>query len=401
MNRFVTVFALACCVLVLAKGLSAEDPVVATVNGEALRLSQLENELLRQEGTEAVVRLVEANLKKTNWAAVEDKDIVVAMHHWELPRHVLTAQLLERHGGSVREELINILLIEQALRKAGVVINDLVLQAEVQRMEERLHAKLKEAGQPLIPFAQFIKVSQNIELAEYVQQPGFRMAAGLHALVLRVAEVSEPELQAFFRDRRALFSRPEQVEMGLVVLEADRVPGIDGVPEIDRDHEARLKNVAQQLVDQIRTSPKMTFPKVFRFYGQGADPQAAADGGIGFVGRDGLRAQTGAKPVPRAVMEAAFAADLAQGPVLMDPIPFPGGWAIAEVRRHRPARNPRYEDIKEEIKQVLLNEQLHEWSKRTLQNLRRDSTVNYETLGRLVHERNQALRNLGAKPKDE
>src|SRR5262245_18916586 len=128
----------------LAAGCSqliAEEPAsdaVAVVNGETLTLRMLEDSMLRKEGAELVEELVQRELDKMPWTELKDDDVIVQIANWRLRRVGLAAQLLGTSAGKVRDELINITLVKQAMAAAGLTVGDEDIKNEIARMQARL-----------------------------------------------------------------------------------------------------------------------------------------------------------------------------------------------------------------------------------------------------------------------
>ena len=321
------------------------DTPVASVNGQVITLRTLENHLLKEEGVEAILDLVANQLRLANWDRVADDTTIVSMGNWKLPRSVLAAQLLSREGGSVRDQLINISLVEQALREDGIIIGDLLLNAEVKRMEQRFSARLVQMGQPQIPFDQYVMQTQEMTMPEFMAQPGFRMLAGLHALVLRRAAVDDAKLQAFYEKFKANYGHPDQVRLRAIYLDFEVTNTASG-PQILDQHRKRTRDTASSIQRNIM-SGGMSFARQWQIWGKNRDPQADAGGDVGWVGADGRRQQIGAQNLPRGLItEAMKVAKAGRMPQMLPLVEHQSGIIIAEVFDFREEEYLTFEQVK-------------------------------------------------------
>ncbi|TVR12631.1 MAG: peptidyl-prolyl cis-trans isomerase [Planctomycetota bacterium] len=370
-----------------------DDEVVARVNGHAITLRSLENQLLREEGAEAVMELVEHQLKNANWDRLSDQTTIVGMGNWRLERQALATHLLQRNGGPVRDELIQIALVEQALREEGIVVGQLLLQAELERMERRFQQELAERGKPQMPFEQYIQQHFRISVEEFVQQPGFRMLAGLHALVLRHSEVSEETLRSFYEEHQQHFGHPEQVRLQVILLDFEVSEEEGGRPFIRSEHRERLRITAASLYRQIQ-SGDTTFERQWQLWGRLRDQEAAAGGDVGWVGRDGRREQTGARRLPQRLMDEAFKVSAEDMPRLLPLVEYTEGMVIARVNDRRDERIHSFSDMRQATRRAYLEHNMEAYSQRMIDQLRRAADIEYGSLGRIVHERVEAVRRI-------
>ena len=363
------------------------DTPVASVNGQVITLRTLENHLLKEEGVQAVLDLVANQLRLADWDRVEDDTTIVSMGNWKLPRNILAAQLLSREGGSVRDQLINISLIEQALREDGIIIGDLLLNAELKRMEQRFSARLVQMGQPQIPFDQYVMQTEEMSMSEFMAQPGFRMLAGLHALVLRRATVDNVKLQEFYDKYKNKYGHPEQVRLRAIYLDFEVTSTASG-PQILDEHRERTRNTASSIQRNIM-SGGMSFARQWQIWGKNRDPQADAGGDVGWVGANGRRQQVGAQHLPRGLItEAMKVAKTGRMPQMLPLVEHQSGIIIAEVFDFREEEYLTFEQVKNRLRRDYLETNMEELSRTILGDIRRSAEIEYESLGSIVHKKN-------------
>ncbi|MHC5067201.1 MAG: hypothetical protein ACYTF0_01300 [Planctomycetota bacterium] len=378
-------------VLMVAVALPAADPVVVAINGEALTLRQLEDELLRREGVERLERLVIERLATVDWAALADDDEIVRIGGVGLTRGQVAAELLRDEGARVRQELISITLVRQALEEAGIVIDDAIVQAEFARQERAFERRMAEAGGGQIGFTDYLRMQEGTSAAAWMAQEGFRMGAGLHEMVMRATEVSDDDLRVHYEahfDERFLV----EAAVHLRVIDIPYRNLEDGSPDLI--HRATLADVMATMHRNLVEGTIPSFAKAWRAWGKPYDPYVS-DGDIGWIGRDGARAQLGSVPVPPSVVAAAFAA---AGPRLLAPIPHERGICLAEVIAQRAEQRPALADIADAVRRDYIEEHLQDLTRAYMAARRGDAAIEYQSLSSLVIKRLQDLGLQGAPP---
>jgi hypothetical protein len=390
--------------ILLASGASGADmagasPDIAVVNGAPISLRTLENELLSREGADLVEDLVHKQLGKTDWDRLKDDDVVVSIGEWRMRRGLLAAQLLASNAAKVREELINIALVKQALAKAGVSIDQAAIDAEVKRMDARLQESLKKKSQPQVEFATFIEQTQQMPLKEFTEQPGFHMLVGLHLIAQSRGELetSEEDLRSYFDAHLDHYRKKEAVSCSLIFIPY-KAEEVDGKLHVAVEERARLLEVMQLIAKSVR-SGATSFAKAWAAYGRSYDQHSRDGGLIGWVQRDGKREDAGARTLPPATIAAAFAVT-GPFPQLLEPIPGPDGVDIVLVHERRPHQEPDFVSRRAEILDDYLTVDLEARTQSLLNDLRRNSTIDYVSLPTLIEAREQAagIRHEGGKP---
>ncbi len=358
---------------------------VALIDGKPLTLRDVEDALLKKEGVEQVEELMHQQLGRVDWAALRDDSVVVQVADWRLTRGLLAVQLLRDGSAKVREELINIRLVEAALVKEGVVIDAAAIDAEVGRMAKRLQESLKARGQPQVDFPTFIQQTQKMTIAQFTAEPGFRMLTGLHLLVARRAhaEIEEDGLKAWFVEHIDRYRQPEAIDLSsLWIPYAPKDKDGKAIPP-EVEHK-RLMEVMVQLHGTM-TAGRLTFEQVWNTFGKGYDPNLV-DGHLGFVPRSGDRGELGARVVEPMSMSAAWAINPPY-PQMLPPIAGATGVEILIVHGRRPAKEPVFAELKERILQDVVDAEIEPRTTRLLGDLRRASTIDYKSLPALVNQR--------------
>jgi hypothetical protein len=365
---------------------SAATPV-AVVNGQGISLREIEDALLKQEGVEQVMDLVKNQLDNTDWGRLADGDIIVQMKGWRLSRAMLSAQLLGEHAAKVREEFINIRLVEQALAKEGVAVDQAAIDAEIVRMERRLRDGLEARGQPQVDFRSFIQQTQKMPLEEFARQPGFRMLTGLHLLVHRRGrvELTEADLRTYLDAHLDRYRLAEAVDLSDLFIPFQKEKDAAGQDRVTDEEKTRLEAVMRQFHAGIRNG-QVTFAKTWHAFGRMFDQNTGADGRLGWIARSGNRGVKGARQVAAKVMEQAFAAQ-PPFPVLLEPVVHDTGIDLVQVHGRRAAQEPVFSELRERLVQDLVDSELEARTQRLLNELRRAAAIDYASLPELVRQR--------------
>ncbi len=387
MLRAIAILALGMAALVAGDAPSDPQAPIASVDGVPLTLRQLEDALLEREGADLIEDLVHERLAKTAWAGLKDEDVVLEIAGVRLRRGLLAAQLLRQKAPDVREELINIAIVEQALKREGVVVGEAEISAELTRMRATFDKRLagREDGVRMT-FDDFIQQSQQMGVDEFARQPGFRMGAGLHVMAERRirAELTPEMTQTYFERHHADYDIAEAVDLSLISLPYEKVqigPGPLVVTEAERK---RLLGVVRDIRASIAGGA--AFAKAWQLWGRGWDPQAGPEGRIGWIGHDGARAQKGSKPVPAAVIAAAFAAT-GTGPILLEAIAHDEGVALVLVHGRRAAELAAFTAVVERVRDDIVGEAIEGRTQRLLGELRDLAKVEYESLPTIIARR--------------
>ncbi len=367
--------------LLLTALLSAADAppadAVALVGGEPITLRQVEDSLLAKEGKEAVQTWVDQHLERIDWDRLGDEDPVLTIGFNKITRKELATALAAKGAGKVRDDLINIAIVDQALKKAGVVVLPAQVRATWERMARKFQEDMAKKGNTQVDLASWIKTKEGLTIEQFQAQPGFRMLAGLQALIhLRAAtEFSDEVLRAAFAGRPERYREAEAVELSAITIPFRGTPGKDGQTIVDRAERERLSQVMDSLHRQI-SSGQVSFEKTFEVFGKGWDAGAGPGGRLGWIPRDGRRLD--GSPVAEEVVRAAWTAD--RFPTLLPPLMDGKGITLAVVHGHRPQRDPDFIDAKERVRADLIDETLERRTDALLKELKDTTPVEYLSL---------------------
>jgi hypothetical protein len=392
MNRVIQ-----CVLIALASRVSAADvappalpaptsPTVATVNGVPLTLRNLEDALLKKEGADLVEEWVHGQLEHLDFTSLKDDDIILSIGFNKITRQEIADGLLRRGAGKVRDELIKIRLVEQAVAEAGIVIDQALLDATYARIAKRFEAEWAEKGDTRIDFANYLQMKEKETPEQFRAQPGFRMLAGLQALVHQEAanEANDQELRAWFEAHRERWRVTEAVDLDVIAIPYQPEPGPDGKPVVTQAERDRLMSVMLQLQRQI-VLKQVSFAQTWALYAKSWDAEVRDGGHLGYVDRQGRRDGATAKTriLGPDLMKAVWALD--KPGTLLPPIASDWGVELAGYRGRRAAREPVFEQVRDEVRAARIDETLEARTESLLKRLKTKANIKYESLPEIIH----------------
>ena len=348
---------------------------VARVGGTDLTTADLTRELLKREGADALLQWVQGHLEGIAWNDLGDDAVVMAVAGHELRKRDLAALLLKQDGAKVREQLVDIMVVEQAVAKAGIVFDDATLAAEFRLMERDFQRRMAKSGQGHIDFASYLKVKERLTVEQFLAQPAVRMLAGLHELARRqvARDYDDAKLQAKLDAERTLWDQRASLDLSVIHLPWKR----DDNGAVSDAERIRLQSVANLIHRQI-AAREVTFEKAWDAFGKSWD--ASGPGGrIGWVDLEGRREDETARRIPRNLVERAFASD-GQLPILMPPAVHDAGVDLALVHAKRPARAVTLAEVRDRLLLDILEKELEGRTKTLVAELRRNAVIEYGSL---------------------
>lgn len=375
--------------VLLTGSLLAAEPEIGRVNGEELSLRQLEDELLKREGTDLLKDLIRNHLASVDWSSLGDQDPILELPGYTFRRIDLTSRLLESHGAKVRSELINIMIARQALDAAGVPDNAAVLEAEWVRMKTAFERKLEEDGKPIVPFEEYLRVDREMSKADFMAEEGFRMAARLHHHAVATAEIAEDDLRDHYVQHRIRFIVPEAVQVSVIHIPY-KTTKIKGQEVVDQAHVQSLQRTMAKLRRDL-VAGKRTFAKTWSLFGKGWDPESTG-GLVGWVPRSGRPERQGARVLPEPVIKAAWEADCSAGPVLLPIIAHQRGCDIVRVEKRRAGTDPSFASMRKRVRADYIDEHIDALTRTLSNKLSREAVIEFGEMNKVISRRRRELR---------
>ncbi len=368
------------CLLLVTAILCTGEPlppgVVARIGTQDITKAQLNGELLRREGAETLLNWVQEHLDKVAWEELSDDAVVMAVGGHQLKKRDLAAMVAREKAPKVREQLIDIAVVEQAVSKAGIILNDAVMATEYHLMERDFQRRLKGQGQGHVDFASYLRVKEKQTPEQFLAQPAVRMLAGVHELVRRQvgSEWDDARLQAKLEAERGRWDQRPAVDLSVMHIPWKR----DAEGKVTTEEQVRLQGVTNQIHRQI-ANKEVSFAKAWEAFAKAWDASGPA-GRIGWVDSEGRREDETARPIPKLLVERCFASD-GPFPVLLPPHAHQQGVDIALVHGKRPARAVTLAEVREKLLLDILERELEPRTKALVTKLRADATVVYGSLG--------------------
>lgn len=359
---------------------------VATINGQALTLRDLEDTLLRKEGGDLIEEWVHDHLQNLDYASLKDDDIILTIGFNKIGRRELADALLRKGAGKVRDELINIRLVEQAIAAAGITVGAAEIDASWERMKRTFEQQQAKVGDGThIDFVNYLSVKEKMTPEIFRAQPGFHMLAGLQALIHFQAkdEWKDDELRTWFTAHLERYRQHEAVKLSLIGIPYQPQPGAGGMPEITAAERERMMKVMDALARQI-SSKQLPFGQVWALYARGYDADVGPGGHAGWVDRAGRRKDAKARVLGADLVAAAWA--VTTFPTQLPPMAN-GDWGVelAVVEAHRPEKEPVYEDLRTTIKDDRIDETLELRTEALLKRLRQEAKIDYASLPDIIN----------------
>lgn len=232
-------------------------------------------------------------------------------------------------GEQAVDQLITRILIEQEAQRQNVEVSDDEVAAEIDELAEQyggrdgLEMLLNQSGSSMEAF------EDNVRLNLYVEK-----------MLADQIEISEDDLRKFYEENRDLFMEEEQVRARHILVEDSAL--------------------ARELLTQLRDGAD--FAELAEKHS--TDPGSAASGGdLGWFGRGAMVA---------AFEEAAFSAEIGE---ITGPVETEYGYHLIEVLERKEAGQQAFEDVQEQIHDILFAQELEQLVFPWLQDLRATADI--------------------------
>lgn len=133
---------------------------------------------------------------------LKDEIIVASVNGRPVTRWSLTKTMEKQYASNVLQNITLEMLVEQELKKAGVVVTDEEMEAEISKIEEQLSAQ----GQNLDD----LLAAQGLTRAEVKKQ--LTISKGLEKLLADKVSVSDEEIKAYFEENKDAIGADTKLE---------------------------------------------------------------------------------------------------------------------------------------------------------------------------------------------
>lgn len=373
---------------------------LVTVNGETISLRAVEDAALEKEGAAFIEELVHNHLQTVDWSLIDDKEIMVGMPGWQLPRVWLAAKVLQEHGGMVRDELIKLTLIRQALSTHKIVIGDEEKKFVEDYMYRRVLQDLESKGMSAVSFDVYIEQSFDMPLDEWRASAAYEIVVGSFHMIYEHFDIPEQELRDFYKTNLRYYTIAAGRDISVMNW---KYQNSEKAPADFAREQKMVRNVMGLWYATVKRDGQSGWNGLWKSF-RSHEPSL---GRKGWVDKRGRPETKGQGMLPKPVTKVLFSTEIVSDYTVLSPIEHDKGMSLVVVHESREAETPSFESIQERIKRDYLNADLEHWSKRLIQDLMRDANIEYltgtESMSTLLEQRiqdgNEAV--LGQTPKGE
>jgi foldase protein PrsA len=243
-------------------------------------------------------------------------EVVATVNGEKITKQELYDAFVANGGASILEQLISERLIAQEAAKLGIEVTDAEVQQEIDRLIEENYYGMKEYYEQAL--AQY-------GITEELLKDNIRTDLQLSAIVRSKIEVSEAEVEEYFRENQDDFNIPEEIDVRHILVETEKE--------------------AEEVLALLRAGED--FAELAKEHSQ--DPGSADKGGaLGFNGRGSF---------VKEFEDAAFALPVGE---YSEPVKTEHGYHIIEVLERKEAKEVEFADVKEQVKEALIEEKVRE-----------------------------------------
>ena len=244
--------------------------------------------------------------------AFSKQDVVASVDGKEISKNDLYDVLVGQYGPEALSALIDNKIIEMEADKKKVTVSDKEIDAELQVYTDSYGGE--EALQSVLDQTGITVDALKTDIESYIK---------LEKLLEPLIEITDEELQAYFEENKESFNEPEQVQASHILLE----------------DEATANEVAERL------AAEEDFTELAKEYS--TDTATAANGGeLGYFTKGEMAEEFENK---------AFSMEIDS---ISEPVKTEFGYHIIKVTDKKDAKEPVYEDNKEEINEIIYNEKI-------------------------------------------
>ncbi|HEY8450174.1 MAG TPA: peptidylprolyl isomerase, partial [Bacillota bacterium] len=238
-------------------------------------------------------------------------------------------QMYAQIGEQTLEQLIARVLIEQEAERKQVQVSEEDIDAEIAELaeqyggEENFQQLLQQTGGSLELLREDVRLNLLVE-----------------RLLAPEIQISEDDMRAYYEENKEAFQQQEQVRARHILVEDSAL--------------------ARELLVQLRNGA--SFEELAKEHS--IDQASAEQGGdLGWFGRGVM---------VKAFEDAAFSAEVG---ALVGPVQTEHGYHIIEVLEHKPARQQTFEEVKDQVRDILFQRQLQEKLGPWLEQLRAEADI--------------------------
>ena len=243
-------------------------------------------------------------------------EVVAIVNGEKITKDQLYEAFLANGGSTVLEQLVSDRIIKQEAAKLGVKVTDEEVETQIEKLIAENYYGIEEYYQQAL--AQY-------GISEEALKDSIRTELLLTGIVRSKIEVTDKEVEEYFRENQEDFNIPEKIDVRHILVESEE----------EANEILELLNKGEDFAELAKE--------------RSLDPGSASEGGaLGFVGRGHFVQE---------FEDAAFA--LAVGKY-SEPVKTQHGYHIIEVLDRQEARKVEFSEVAEEVEQALIEKKVNE-----------------------------------------
>ncbi|MBW8350695.1 peptidylprolyl isomerase [Bacillus sp. IITD106] len=262
--------------------------------------------------TISVIILIVIGLAAIFAAAFSKREIAASVGGEKITQAELNEALVKRYGQDTLNSMIEKKVIEQEAKKEKVSISDKEKQKEMDSYIEQYGGK--DAFEAALKQSGISKKDIEQDVIQYLS---------IKKMLEPKIKITEDDMKKYFEEKKASFDEKEQVQASHILVEDEKK--------------------AEEVEKKIKEGKD--FAELAKEYS--TDPGSAQKGGdLGYFGKGEM---------VKEFEDAAFSMKIGE---ISDPVKSEHGYHIIKVTGKKAAKDAKYEDHKDEIKEALFKEKL-------------------------------------------
>lgn len=245
-------------------------------------------------------------------AGCQSNDVVASVGDEDITKEELYQSLVSKNGAEALEALISEKIVELEAKKENIEVTEEDIEKEMQKIIDYYGSE-----------DAFNQVLENAGYAKDDVKKNIRTSIEIEKLIEPTLGITEDEMKQYFNDNKANFDQKEQVKTSHILVDTEEK--------------------AQEVKDKL--SAGEDFAELAKEYS--SDPSNKDRGGdLGYVVRGQM--------VPE-FEEAVFTLEVGK---ISEPVKTQYGYHIIKIEEIKEAKEANYDESKEEIKEILVEQKM-------------------------------------------